>query len=215
MLEADLMDVKRQVHDTSSEEFFRPRLRVPSLMTIIRGLEPAPAVARAEQAWAAGCELVEVSLSSVNGAAVLEAVCRRADELGVVAGAGTVTTPTLLRDAQELGASFSVAPGWSPATAAAAAEAAFPHLPGVATASEVQDAFAAGYRYLKLFPATVLGTEWIEAMTGPFPSLRLVAVGGITPLNVREWIRAGAVSVGSTSADIDALLTEIRAVAAS
>jgi 2-dehydro-3-deoxyphosphogluconate aldolase/(4S)-4-hydroxy-2-oxoglutarate aldolase len=78
-----------------------------------------------------------------------------------------------------------------------------PHLPGVATASEIQRALAAGFVWLKAFPATALGPAWFRAMRGPFPTVRLVATGGIDAHNAQEYLSAGAlvVAVGSALSD--------------
>jgi 2-dehydro-3-deoxyphosphogluconate aldolase/(4S)-4-hydroxy-2-oxoglutarate aldolase len=74
-----------------------------------------------------------------------------------------------------------------------------PPMPGVATASEVQLALKEGLTWLKVFPASVLGTGWIKAMHGPFPQARFVTTGGMDATNAGEFLRAGArvVAVGS------------------
>jgi 2-dehydro-3-deoxyphosphogluconate aldolase/(4S)-4-hydroxy-2-oxoglutarate aldolase len=65
-----------------------------------------------------------------------------------------------------------------------------PHLPGVATPTEVQRAPAAGFGWLKAFPAAQLGAGWITAMHGPFPEARCVATGGIDLSNAAGFLSA-------------------------
>lgn len=56
-------------------------------------------------------------------------------------------------------------------------------------------------------PASVLGVDWMRAIRGPFPEIKLVATGGITLANAASFLAAGAdaVSLGAAFADPDAL----------
>lgn len=74
-------------------------------------------------------------------------------------------------------------------------ELGMPHLAGVGSATEVQQASQAGLYWLKAFPARELGASWISAMKGPFPSVRCVATGGIDGENAKEFLEAGAAAV--------------------
>ncbi|MGI5244133.1 hypothetical protein [Dactylosporangium sp. CA-139066] len=81
-----------------------------------------------------------------------------------------------------------------------APRASQPHLPGVATASEVHHALNAGCRWLKAFPAGSLGPGWLPEMRGPFPEARFVPMGGIDAGNARAYLAAGAAALGVGSA---------------
>jgi 2-dehydro-3-deoxyphosphogluconate aldolase / (4S)-4-hydroxy-2-oxoglutarate aldolase len=134
----------------------------------------------------------------------LEAAIGWGRRAGQVVGAGTVTSVALVNAVAAAGAAFTVAPGFHPEVVEASRAAQLPHLPGVATATEVQSAGAAGCRWQKAFPASVLGVPWIRAMRGPFPDVRFVATGGIDTANAPEFLAAGAaVSLGSAFADAD------------
>jgi 2-dehydro-3-deoxyphosphogluconate aldolase/(4S)-4-hydroxy-2-oxoglutarate aldolase len=172
------------------------QLAASPVLAILRGLDPDDAVRQAEMCWAAGVALVEVSLSDEAQLATVRAVCERARQMERLAGAGTVVKVSQLHAAAEVGAAFAVAPGLAPELVAAAAELGMPYLPGIATPSEAQAAFAFGFRTLKLFPAAQLGIGFMRALAGPFPELRFVAVGGISAVSAEEWVAAGAVGVG-------------------
>src|SRR5699024_6972619 len=106
-----------------------------------------------------------------------------------------------------MGAAFTVAPGLLPSTVEGAREAGVPHLPGVATSSEIQQARVLGCGWLKAFPASVLGTAWMKAQQQPFPDLRLVATGGVSAENATSFLAAGcrAVALGSALRSASAL----------
>ncbi|NEB81742.1 bifunctional 4-hydroxy-2-oxoglutarate aldolase/2-dehydro-3-deoxy-phosphogluconate aldolase, partial [Streptomyces sp. SID14478] len=93
--------------------------------------------------------------------------------------------------------------GLDAAVASASVAAGLPHLPGVATATDVQAARALGLTWLKAFPASVLGADWFRAMRGPFPEVPFVATGGMDAGNAAAYLSAGArvVAVGSALED--------------
>jgi 2-dehydro-3-deoxyphosphogluconate aldolase / (4S)-4-hydroxy-2-oxoglutarate aldolase len=192
------------------------RLRAAPVLAILRGLGADEAVRAAEEIWAGGVQLVEVSLAGEDGLAALRAVCARADAVGRKAGAGTVCTTEDLDAACSAGAHFAIAPGLDVATVEAADARNVPFLPGAATPSEVQAALALGCSAVKIFPADLLGPAWFRALRGPFPRARLVAVGGVTHATARTFLEAGAVGVGMGSAlevgALAGLLRELRDV---
>lgn len=145
----------------------------------------------------------------------LRAAAAAAAERGRRVGAGTVIAAEQVEAVARAGAAFTVAPGFDPQVMRLSAEAGIPHLPGVATAGEIQSALAHGVTWLKAFPAASLGPGWFSAMAGPFPQIHLVATGGVDARNASDYLAAGAhaVAVGSALADphqLDALADLIR-----
>jgi 2-dehydro-3-deoxyphosphogluconate aldolase / (4S)-4-hydroxy-2-oxoglutarate aldolase len=177
------------------------------VMAIFRNMDPQRCIEMAEKAWSIGLRCVEVPVQSPETRQGLQETVTLGAGRGYLVGAGTITSVELVRQAAEAGAAFTVAPGFDPEVAQASIEAGMPHLPGVATATEVQHAIALGLTWLKAFPATVLGTGWFPAMKGPFPSARFVATGGIDAANATAFLEAGArvVAVGSALADASQL----------
>jgi len=173
------------------------------VMAILRGLPPDETVAVAGRLWDAGVELLEVPIGTPDAVASLAAAVAAGRERGLRVGAGTVVTPAQARLAAAEGAQYTVAPGLDLTVLAASLAAGLPHLPGVATATEVQHARAAGCRWLKAFPAKALGTGWLRAVRAPFPDVRFVATGGLTVADVPAFLAAGVrvVALGSALAD--------------
>ncbi|MFF5563385.1 bifunctional 4-hydroxy-2-oxoglutarate aldolase/2-dehydro-3-deoxy-phosphogluconate aldolase [Streptomyces sp. NPDC012829] len=191
--------------DTASGRLFQDAFDTLPLMAILRGFDVARTVEVSRRAWDVGIRLVEVPVQNETAVAALRAAVEAGRERGAVVGAGTVTTVERVERAVEAGAGFTVAPGFSREVAEASLAAGLPHLPGVATASDIQQAEALGLTWLKAFPAAALGPGWITAMHGPFPEARFVATGGMNLTNTREFLAAGAsaVSLGSALADPD------------
>jgi 2-dehydro-3-deoxyphosphogluconate aldolase/(4S)-4-hydroxy-2-oxoglutarate aldolase len=159
----------------------------------------------------AGLPVIEVTLRTAEGLDVLRAMAKVA---GAIAGAGTVTTPAMLQEAADAGAKFIVSPGLTEKMAAAAAEAAIPFLPGVATAGEILHGLELGLDRFKFFPAEAAGgAPVLKAMQGPYANVRFCPTGGVTTENARDYLSLDCVlCVGGTwilkAGDSD--LTDIR-----
>lgn len=177
------------------------------VMVILRGLPPADTVELAATAWDAGVGLLEVPIGEPGQEKALAAAVAAGAERGKRVGAGTVVSRAHVDAAAAAGAAYTVAPGLDPDVAAASVAAGMPHLPGVATASEIQRALSVGCDWVKAFPAAALGTAWFNAMRGPFPHLRLVATGGVSLATAPDFLAAGAtvVALGSALSDPEAV----------
>ncbi len=176
---------------------------VSPVMAILRGYGAAESVRLAEQAWALGVGAVEVPIQTPEAVTALRAVAAAGRSRGMVVGSGTVISIEQIDATIAAGGVFTVAPGFSAAVAEECRRRGIPHLPGVATASEIQQALASGLEWVKAFPAGVLGAPWFSAMRGPFPKVKFVATGGVTVGNAAGLLHAGAdvVSLGSALAD--------------
>lgn len=166
------------------------------LLAILRGIPVGRAVELADAVWDTGIGAVEVPIQTPEALDALTAVARAGAERGEPVGAGTVVTLDQVSRARAAGAAFTVAPGFDPEILTASRAAGMPHLPGVATPTDVQHAVKAGCRWLKAFPASSLGSRWLRELRGPFPEVRFVATGGIDAGNAREFLDAGARSLG-------------------
>jgi Entner-Doudoroff aldolase len=107
--------------------------------------------------------------------------------------------------AVDLGASVIISPGIDPDVVDAALAAGATPMPGVMTPTEVAVAARLGLTTCKLFPASIVGRDWLGAMRGPFPAMRFVAVGGVDIGNAEDFIAAGAAGVAFGSS-IDTVL---------
>lgn len=160
-------------------------------------------MALAERAWELGVTAVEVTVEVPEQLTALAAAVAAGRERDRQVGAGTVYTADQVDAVAAAGAAFTVAPGHDPAIAARSRAAGLPHLPGVASPSELQAALRDGHAWVKLFPARALGTDYLRALRGPFPGVRIVATGGIDAGNAADFLAAGAdvVALGSALND--------------
>lgn len=157
----------------------------------------------------AGVRLIEITMNTQAAAAQIhEAQKHFAGDMLI--GAGTVTTAARAREALDAGARFLVTPNLNLQVLALAASEHCPVIPGVMTPTEMVMAAEAGAEVLKLFPAGQLGTGYVKDVLAPLDDISLVAVGGVTPANMNDWILAGCIGVGMGSSLLDPLLVRER-----
>lgn len=164
------------------------------------------AVPLAEALVAGGVKVLEVTLRTPVALQAMEAMARAVPE--AIVGAGTLRTAADVAAAKSAGCRFGVSPGFSTEIAVAAQGQDLPLLPGVSTASEVMQANAAGYHFLKLFPAVAVGgVNLLKALAGPFPDVAFCPTGGITPESASQFLSLPNVKVcgGSWLTPQDAL----------
>ena len=69
-------------------------------------------------------------------------------------------------------------------------------MPGALTPSEIQLAHRSGADFVKLFPITNMGADYVKAIKAPLSHIRLLAVGGVNENNLSEYLRAGVCGFG-------------------
>ncbi len=141
-----------------------------------------------------GVRVLEVTLRTKAALACIEAIVREVPE--AIVGAGTLRTADDVHAAKQAGCRFGVSPGYTSEIAQACRAVGLPLLPGVATASEVMQANADGFSFLKFFPATAAGgIPMLKALAGPFPDVAFCPTGGITPDTAPQFLSLPNVKV--------------------
>jgi sugar/nucleoside kinase (ribokinase family) len=62
---------------------------------------------------------------------------------------------------------------------------------------------ANGVDIIKIFPGSAATPSYFKAVHGPLPQANLMPTGGVTIANAKDWIKAGAVAIG-TGSDLSA-----------
>ncbi|CAM3840511.1 bifunctional 4-hydroxy-2-oxoglutarate aldolase/2-dehydro-3-deoxy-phosphogluconate aldolase [Roseateles saccharophilus] len=158
---------------------------------VIQRLEDA--VPLAEALVAGGVKVLEVTLRTPVALQAMEAMAKVP---GAIVGAGTLRSPQDVANAKNAGCRFGVSPGFTEAIGSACQQHGLPLLPGVSTASEVMQANAAGYGFLKLFPAVAVGgVNLLKALAGPFPDVAFCPTGGISLQTAPDFLNLPNVKV--------------------
>ena len=166
------------------------------IIAILRGVQPAEAVAIAGVILAAGIDKIEVPLNSPSPLESISAIVKAYGDRALI-GAGTVLTIVQVQQVRAAGGKLAVSPNCDPAVIAATIAAGMQSWPGIFTPSEAFTALQAGATGLKFFPGNMAGPKGLKAMRAILPTgTQVYAVGGAGPENFVEWIAASADGFG-------------------
>jgi len=176
------------------------KIKKVGVVAVIRAGSAAEAGKLIDAAVAGGIGAIEITMT-VPGAVdiIKEMAAKYADNDDVLIGAGTVLDPETARICILAGAQFIVSPSLNVETIKLCNRYAIAVVPGVMTVTEAVTALEYGCQIIKLFPGNAYGPSIIKAFKGPLPQADFMPTGGVSIDNAGEWIKAGAVAVGSGS----------------
>ena len=153
----------------------------------------------AKAMYEGGIRVSEITMTVPNAISLIKkAVANSPDD--AIIGVGSVTNAKMTEQAVEAGAKFVVSPIMTKEIIDKANELDVPVMPGAFTPTEIQQAWEWGADIIKIFPADIVGMNFIKAVKAPLPHLKLMPTGGVNLTNGGEWIKAGASAVGVGSA---------------
>jgi 2-dehydro-3-deoxyphosphogalactonate aldolase len=166
------------------------------IVAILRGVTPDEVAGVGDALCEAGIRIVEVPLNSPEPFRSIAALAARFHDRMVV-GAGTVLDEGSVDRLKAAGGQISVSPDCNPGVIARAVERGMIPLPGVFTPTEAFTAVRSGARHLKLFPAEAASPKTVKAWKAVLPrDVKIYAVGGVTPANMKDWAEAGCAGFG-------------------
>ncbi|MET0617902.1 MAG: 2-dehydro-3-deoxy-6-phosphogalactonate aldolase [Luteibacter sp.] len=166
------------------------------LIAILRGITPDEVVDHVEALIEAGFDAIEIPLNSPDWQRSIPLAVETAGKRALV-GAGTVLSPEAAAQVADLGGHLMVTPNTDPATIRKARERNLYTAIGFMTPTEAFAALAAGAQSLKLFPSSILGPAYIKGIRAVLPpDVPLLAVGGVTPENLGQFLDAGCIGAG-------------------
>lgn len=176
-------------------------VREKRIVAIIRGFAPETCLRLAETYARGGIGLVEVTFSQKtpetwkDTAAAIAAIRERFAG-NVRVGAGTVLTEEQLSMCEQAGGEYMITPNVNASLIRECVRRGLVAMPGALTPSEAVDAWEAGASFVKIFPAGSLGVGYVKAIRAPLSHIPFLAVGGIGPDNIADFVKAGCVGAG-------------------
>lgn len=171
------------------------RLEEGRLMAVVRARTQDQARQAARAVVEAGLGLVEITFTVPDAPELIEELAAQAPE-GTLVGAGSVTRVEQAQLAIGAGARFVVSPIRQLDLVRVCHQVGAACILGALSPTEVVEAYRAGADQVKVFPVGLVGgPRYLQQLLGPLPGLPLMAAGGVTLENFREYLAAGARSL--------------------
>ena len=171
------------------------------IIAIVRGVESRKCMPVAEALYAGGIRLMEITYNQ-SAPETWETTAQAIGDVSeafrgrMFAGAGTVTSTRLVELTAAHGGRYIISPNTNTAVIRRTKELGLVSIPGAMTPSEILTAHEAGADYVKLFPASELGTGYLKAIRAPISHVKLMATGGINETNAKAFLEAGSAGLG-------------------
>jgi 2-dehydro-3-deoxyphosphogluconate aldolase / (4S)-4-hydroxy-2-oxoglutarate aldolase len=176
------LDVSRRIQDVGV---------IPS----IRVSTTEDALFAAEAVAGGGIPILEVTLTVPEAIRVIEHVVKHAPD--VIVGAGSVHDVDTARKCLGVGAKFISSDGLDRETVRFAVQQDVVVIPGTLTPTGVITAWKLGPEFVKVVPCGHIGgDDYIRDLKAMFPSIPMIAAGGVNQRTAFGFIAAGAVAIG-------------------
>jgi len=165
------------------------------IVAIIRANSGEQLVKVARALYEGGVDVIEVTFTVPNVLEILQAVRK---DLGdkILLGAGTVLDSETCRAALLAGAEFIVSPTVNLEVIKMCNRYDKLMMPGAFTPTEVLTAWENGGDIIKIFPGEIGGPNYLKALHGPLPQVRIMPTGGVDLETLPSFFKAGACAVG-------------------
>ena len=183
------------------EQMICKAIEKEKLIAIVRGVQKEQLIPAAEAMYAGGIRLLEITFSAKGTPSDEET----AENIAMLVqhfagrmhiGAGTVLTPEQVELVAKAGGKFIISPDANADVIKRTKQLGMVSIPGALTPTEIQSAHRAGADFVKLFPVTGLGTEYVKAVSAPLSHIRFLAVGGLDENNMAAYLKAGVCGFG-------------------
>lgn len=166
------------------------------LIAILRGITPSEVEQHIAVLIEAGFDAIEIPLNSPGWQQSIALAVQKFGNQALI-GAGTVLALEQVDRLAELGCRLIVTPNINSDIIRRATSYDMVVCPGCATATEAFTALEAGAVNLKIFPSSAFGADYIKSLKAVLPSdISVFAVGGVTPDNLNQFLKAGCIGAG-------------------
>lgn len=163
------------------------QIRLTGIIPVVKFDSADHAVPLAQTLMKNSLPAIEVTFRTAEAEAALQRISAAFPDM--LLGAGTVLTIEQVDRAIAAGAKFIVSPGFNKTTAEYCIKKNIPIFPGCSTPSDIEQALELGLTDVKFFPAEQSGgAAMIKALSAPYPSVRFMPTGGISPHNIAQYL---------------------------
>jgi len=183
------------------------------IIVIVRGVGKNNILPFAKAVYEGGVRAIELTYDASNpekDQENAENIKMLVDYFGdkMLIGAGTVIRENQVELTKKAGGSFIISPDTNENIIKKTCELNMVSIPGALTPTEIQTAHLAGADFVKLFPVSTFGAQYVKDVKVPLSHIRILAVGGINEKNISDYLAAGADGFGIGSNIVNKKLIE-------
>jgi len=168
------------------------------IVAVIRATSKEEGIKIVEAVKKGGIKALEITMTVPGAVDIIKELSEiYKDDEDMLIGAGTVLDPETARACILAGAKYIVSPSLNVETVKLCNRYRIAVMPGVMTVKEAVEALELGVEIIKVFPGNAFGPSIISSFKGPLPQANFMPTGGVSLDNVKDWIKAGAVAVGT------------------
>lgn len=167
------------------------------VVAVIRAESKEQGIKIIEAVKKGGIKALEITMTVPGALEIIKELVEVYKDEDLIIGAGTVLDPETARLCILAGAKYIVSPSLNPETIKLCNRYRVAVMPGIMTVKEAIEGLELGAEILKVFPGNVFGPSIISSLKGPLPQGNFMPTGGVNLENVKDWIAAGAVAVGT------------------
>lgn len=182
------MSAKKVIYDTG-------------IAAVIRNATADNIVQIAAALSAGGVKVLEITVEAAGAVEAIKVAKKSCPDMAV--GAGTVLDIQDAEMALDAGAEFIFSPILDEEVVKYVKSRNAISIPGAFSPTEIYKAHLYGADFVKVFPASILGPEFLKNIRSPLPSIPIIVTGGITPENAGDFLQAGAIGIGAGSNLVD------------
>jgi len=168
------------------------------IIAILRGIKKEKLIPLCEALYKGGIRLLELTYSNTSDTETAQSIKMLSEHFKgkLYIGAGTVTTSKQVALTKKAGGLFIISPNTEKKVIKKTLKCGLVSIPGALTPSEVCCANTYGADFVKIFPITSMGADYIKAIKAPLSAIKLLAVGGIDENNMTDYLKAGVCGFG-------------------
>ena len=171
------------------------------IIVIVRGVQKEKLIPLVEAMYEGGIRLLELTFDAsgkCTDSQTAENIKMLVDNFKgrMFIGAGTVLTKEQVELVKTAGGSFIISPNTDKEVIEETLSCEMVSMPGALTPSEIRVADLYGADFVKLFPASNFGPDYVKAVKAPLSHIKFTAVGGIDENNMADYIKVGVSGFG-------------------
>jgi len=188
------------------------KIEAEKIVAIVRGVAKEDLIPLVAAMYEGGIRLVEVTYGKMSDQETAECIKMLADTFAdkMYVGAGTVLTKKQVALTKKAGGQFIISPDSNKRVIRKTKKMQMVSIPGVLTPSEITMAVRNGADFIKLFPVTSMGPEYVKAVKAPLSGVKMLAVGGVDETNMAEYLKVGISGFGIGSNIVNKKLIEAK-----